>query len=504
MSDTTKARPRPGVNGTGAVISSGVPGLDDVLSDGLLAGQLYLVEGEAGSGKTTLGLQFLLEGVRHGEQTLFVTLSETASELHSAAASHDWSLEGVEIRELMPHEDALRHSEQYTMFHPSEVELADTLQTIIEDVERIRPSRAVVDSLSELRLMAGSPLRYRRQVLALKLFFRRLNCTTLFLDDHRADDADRQMHSLAHGILALEQRHPSYGAEQRRLRVMKYRARSYRGGYHDFVIERGGLRVFPRLTPSDHGAHTTLEPMASGLAELDAMLGGGVARGTSTLLTGAAGTGKSSLASQVVAAALQRGETAAMFLFDESIETLMARSEGLGIPLARYRQSGQLIVRLIDPAELTPGEFAHLVRNAVEAHRATVIVIDSLNGYLNAMPTERNLTVQLHELLAYLGQQNVATLLVGAHQGIIGGQLQGPVDASYLADTIILLRYFEWRGELRQAMSVVKKRAGWHDRSIREMRLSSDGIRLGPPLRDLSSVFTGVPTKAQVETDGGA
>lgn len=501
MSDLTNAL-SPELDDTTVVISSGVPGLDDVLNHGLLVGRLFLVQGEAGSGKTTIGLQFVLEGVRRGERTLYITLSETAAELHLAANSHGWSLDSVEIRELMPREDSLRQSEQYTMFHPSEVELAETLQTIVGDMERLRPTRAVVDSLSELRLMAGSPLRYRRQVLALKLFFARLGCTVLFLDDDGRDVGDRQMHSLAHGIIVLEQRHPSYGAERRRMRVMKYRGRRYRGGYHDFVIERGGVRVFPRLTPSDHAIRTTLEPLPTGVADLDAVLGGGLERGTSTLLSGAAGTGKSSLAAQVVASALARGDAAAMFLFDESVETLLARATGLSIPLTPHHESGRLVLRALDPAQLTPGEFTHLVRTAVEQHQASVVVIDSLNGYLNTMPSEQNLTVQLHELLAYLGQQNVVTLLVGAQRGIIGGHIQAPVDASYLADTIIALRYYEWRGELRQALSVVKKRVGRHDKSIREFRLGDSGIRLGPPLRDLRSVFTGMPTEVSSESSG--
>lgn len=494
--------PRYAVNGVASVVPTGVPGFDDVLQQGLLPGRMYLIEGAAGSGKTTLALQFVLEGVRNGERVLYVTLSETPAELRAVAASHGWSLDGIDFRELMPREEVLRQSEQYTMFHPSEVELAETLQIVVDEVERIRPARAVIDSLSELRLMAGGPLRYRRLILALKQFFGRLGCTVLFLDDRSGDVTDYQMHTLAHGIVVLEQRTPDYGAERRRLRVTKYRGHSYHGGNHDFVIRHGGLQVYPRLVAKEHVGRASLEPLPTGIAEFDTMLGGGLERGTSTLFVGATGTGKSSLASQVVNAALTRGESAAMFLFDESLETLFARADGLGIPLSPHIDKG-LDVRTVDPAEVSPGEFTHMVRHAVEERRAAVIVIDSLNGYLHAMPDEHNLTIQLHELLAYLRQQSVTTVLVGAYQGVIGGPMQTPVDASYLADAIVLLRYFEWQGELRQAMSVVKKRAGRHERTIRELYLGEGTIQFGPPLRQLRRVFTGTPTEGPIEEPSG-
>jgi circadian clock protein KaiC len=399
----------------------------------------------------------------------------------------------VTIRELIPREEALQADEQYTMFHPAEVELSDTLRRIVTDVDRLHPTRAVFDSLSELRLMAGGPLRYRRQIMALKHFLSARQCTVLFLDDRASEPADHQMYSIAHGIVRLEQAHPAYGPQRRRLRVIKFRGRQVRGGAHDFVIVRGGLQVFPRLVAAEHRRDTRLEPLGSGLATLDRLLGGGLQRGTSTLLLGASGTGKSTLATQFVVAALERGEPAAMFLFDESTATLLARTQSLGMELQPHLDGGQLILRPIDPGELAPGEFAHEVRQAVEEHGARVIVIDSLNGYLGAMPDERFLIIQLHELLMYLGQQGVATLLIAAQSGLLGAQLQSPIDASYLADSVILLRHFEDRAALRQAISVVKKRGGSHDRGIHEFWLGEGGVNIGAPLCELRGVLTGVP-----------
>jgi circadian clock protein KaiC len=463
------------------------------LRGGFTPGRLYLAEGVPGSGKTTLSMQFLIEGVRRGESVLYITLSETEEEMRQVADSHGWSLDGVKIRELIPTAASLRPDEQYTMYHPSEVELSDTTKTILADVERMQPTRLVFDSLSELRLLAGNPLRYRRQILALKQFFAGKNCTVLLLDDLTNVDRDLQVQSIAHGVIRLEQVNPEYGAERRRLMVVKYRGVRFRGGYHDYVIKRGGLEVFPRLIASEHRAPTETQRLASGVAELDKLLGGGIERGTSNLIVGAPGTGKSTLAAQFVTSAAEQGLESALFVFDESIGTLLTRTSGLGINLKKHIDSGRVTVQQIDPAELSPGEFAHAIRNAVEKRHATVVVIDSLNGYLNAMPEERFLATQLHELLSYLGQAGVATILIGAHQGLIGGSMVSPVDTSYLADAVILMRYFEAQGEVRQAISVVKKRGGAHERSIREFRMEDGQISVGPPLREFRGVLTGVP-----------
>ncbi|MBC7818099.1 MAG: AAA family ATPase [Planctomycetaceae bacterium] len=473
--------------------TTGIAELDEILGGGLTAHRLYLVEGVPGSGKTTLATQFLLEGARLGEPVLYVTLSETEEETRAVAASHGWTLDGITILELIPSEDSLKPDEQYTMFHPSEVELSQTTKKILADVERLKPVRVVFDSLSELRLLAGSPLRYRRQILALKQFFAGRRCTVLLLDDLTAVDRDLQVQSIAHGVVLLEQLNPEYGSERRRLRVVKYRGVAFRGGYHDYRIRKGGLEVFPRLVAGDSRQSGNMEKLASGLAAMDSLLGGGVERGTSTLIVGAAGTGKSSLTAQFVMAAAERAQHSAMFIFDESLNTLLNRCAGLGIDLKKHVDAGRVSIQPIDPAELSPGEFVAAIRTAVEKHKASIVVIDSLNGYLNAMPEDRNLMIQLHELLMYLGNMGVATLLVGAHQGLIGAQMVTPVDASYLADAVVLLRYFESRGEVRQAISVMKKRGSEHERTIREFRLKDGRIQVGEPLREFRGILTGVP-----------
>jgi circadian clock protein KaiC len=424
---------------------------------------------------------------------LYVTLSETEEELRSVAASHGWTLEGITIRELSPSESELEREEQHTMFRPSEVELAATTQRVLEDVEHLKPTRVVFDSLSELRLLAGSPLRYRRQILALKQYFANRQCTVLLLDDLTATDRDLQVQSIAHGVVHLEQLQPEYGSQRRRLRILKYRAVQFRGGFHDYSIERGGLNVFPRLIAAEHRQFATRARLKSAVAGIDSLLGGGIEEGTSTLFVGAAGTGKSTLAAQFASAAAARGQRAAMFLFDESPQTLLSRCDALQIELTRGVETGLVSLQQVDPAELTPGEFVYGIRRAVEAG-AKLVIIDSLNGYLNAMPEERFLTIQLHELLMYLGQQAVATILIGAHQGLIGAQMHTPVDASYLADAIVLLRYFEMKGEVRQAISVVKKRGGEHERTIREFRIGQSGVQVGAALREFRGVLTGVPT----------
>lgn len=472
--------------------ATGVAGLDDILAGGFTRNRLFLVEGVPGSGKTTLATQFLMEGAVGGETVLYVTLSETEEELHSVAASHGWTLDGITIRELSPSEADLEPDEQHTMFHPSEIELATTMGHVLKDVERLKPSRVVFDSLSELRLLAGSPLRYRRQILALKQFLANRQCTVLLLDDLTATNHDLQMRSIAHGVVLLEQTQPEYGSERRRLSVIKYRGVRFRGGYHDYAIAKGGIEVFPRLVAAEHRQPVGAEKLGSSVRALDELLGGGIEEGTSTLIVGAAGTGKSTLAAQFVTAGAVRGQKAAMFLFDESPHTLLSRCDALQIDLASFVAGGAVSVQQIDPAELSPGEFIHTIRRMVD-EGTKLIVIDSLNGYLNAMPEERFLTIQLHELLMFLGQRGVATILIGAHQGLVGAPMQTPVDASYLADTILLLRYFEVKGEVRQAISVVKKRGGHHERTIREFRLGREGIHVGDTLRDFRGILTGVP-----------
>lgn len=473
--------------------STGITGLDDILMGGLARARLYVIEGVPGAGKTTLAMQFLQEGARRGEPVLYITLSETTEELKAVATAHDWDLSGITVRELLPEEDTLSSDEQYTMFHPSEVELATTTKLILQDVDRLKPTRVVFDSLSELRLVAGNPLRYRRQILALKQFFSGRKCTVLLLDDMTATDHDLHVQSIAHGVVMLENLSPEYGAERRRLRVIKYRGSDFRGGFHDYLIHKGGLEVFPRLVAAEHRRVTKTGRLASNVPELDQLLGGGIEEGTSTLIIGGAGTGKSTIAAQICCAAASRGQKAVMFIFDESPNTLFSRCTGLGVEIERHNESGDVRIIQVDPAELSPGEFSHNIRRAVEEWGASIVVIDSLNGYLNAMPNEKFLTIQLHEMLMYMNQQGVATILIGAHQGVIASQMQTPIDASYLADAVVLLRYFESKGEVRQAISVVKKRGGAHERTIREFAMGADGIKVGETLRNFRGVLTGVP-----------
>jgi circadian clock protein KaiC len=475
-------------------MATGNEGLDKVLHGGFPANRLYLVEGDPGTGKTTLALQFLLEGAKRGEPVLYVTLSETREELVTVARSHGWSIDDINIYELIPPEESLKTETQYTIFQPSEVELGDTTRAVLEEVERIQPRRIVFDSLSEMRLLARDPLRYRRQILALKQFFSGRQCTVLLLDDRTSTDGDLQVQSIAHGVLMLEQQAVDYGEERRRLRVVKLRGSRYRGGFHDFNIETGGIDVYPRLVAADHSQAFSQESISSNVAALDELLGGGLDRGTSTLIMGPAGCGKSSLAAQFVACAARRSEPTAAFIFDEGINIHLARAAGLGTDMRADVEAGRIKVQQIDPAELSPGEFAHRVRRVVEHDGARVVVIDSLNGYLQAMPDERFLTAQMHELLTYLNQQGVVTLLVLAQHGFMGAQMGTPVDVSYLADTVILLRYFEAEGSVRRAISVIKKRTGFHEDTIRELRLSSKGIEVGKPLKEFHGVLTGVPT----------
>lgn len=488
-----------------SLVKTGIEGLDDILGGGFTPNRLYLIEGNPGSGKTTLALQFLLEGAARGERGLYVTLSETKEELNGVARSHGWSLDALAICELIPDEESLRPDAQPRMFHPAEVELGETTQQVLKEVERAQPTRIVFDSLSEMRLLAQNALRYRRQILALKQFFTGRQCTVLLLDDRTSEVTDLQLQSIAHGVVTLEHLAPEYGAERRRLRIVKLRGARFRGGYHDFKIERGGLAVFPRLIAAEHHQTFTPTPSSSGMSSLDALMGGGLDRGTSTLLMGPAGSGKSSIAIQYVTASAARGEAASVFTFDESLGTLLARSAGLGMDLQSHIESGRVHVKQVDPAELSPGEFADAVRQAVERNGARVVVIDSLNGYLQAMPEERFLIIQLHELLTYLGQQGVVTLLIVAQHGLLGNNMQSPVDASYLADAVVLLRYFESRGQLHRAVAVVKKRSGAHEATLREFRLSAQGLHVGEPLKEFQGILTGTPwLLTPAEPAGGA
>jgi circadian clock protein KaiC len=474
-------------------ISTGSAGLDDILAGGFDADRVYLLEGQPGTGKTTLALQFLLEGVRRNEHCLYVTLSESERELRAVAARHGWALTGVEIFELVPPEASLDPDQELTLFHPAEMELSETTQHILERVAEINPQRVVFDSLSEMRLLAQSPLRYRRQILALKNFFAGRRCTVLLLDDMSSHDQDRQLHSIANGVITLEQLALDYGAERRRLRVVKMRGMKYRGGYHDFTIQTGGLAIYPRLVAAEHHRAFLGEATSTGSAELDSLLGGGIERGTSLLLIGGAGVGKSSIALTYAMAAAAREEAVAVFAFDEGLGTVFARAAGLGMPLQAEVDAGRIRVRQIDPAEMSPGEFAHLVRCTVENDGVRVVIIDSLNGYMNAMPEERFLVLQMHELLSTLNQLGVVTILVLAQHGLMG-PMQTPLDISYLSDAVLMLRYFEAAGRIRRAMSVVKKRSGTHEDAIREFRLTAQGVKIGPPLTEFQGILTGVPT----------
>ncbi len=475
-------------------LSSGVSGLDEVLAGGLPAGHLYLVDGDPGTGKTTLGIQFLLEGVSQQQSVLYITLSESEKELRQVARSHGWDLTSIDIFELLPMEDSLKAEEQYTVLYPGEVELSATIKAILKRIEETQPRRIVFDSLSELRLLAREPLRFRRQLLALKQYFAGRECTVLLLDDHSGGADERDLQSIVHGVIRLENLARDYGARRRRLEIVKLRGVQVREGYHDYNIRTGGLEVYPRLVATEHSRNFAPGVIVSGLVELDALLGGGLNKGTSTLLMGPAGAGKSTIALRYAATAAERGDYAYFVTLDEGLPTLLERAEGLGIHVEPLLRSGRLQIEIINHAALSPGHFVSRVRAEVETNHASVIVIDSLNGLLAAMPGEEYLTIQLHELLAYLNNQGTTTILVMAQYGILGQGMVSPVDVSYLADTILLLRYFEATGEVRQAISVVKKRSGKHERTIRELQLGPDTVRVGRPLTEFQGVLTGVPT----------
>ena len=488
MTDTPGVVP---ADAGGGLALTGIAGLDAVLIGGLPRDRLYLVEGTPGTGKTTLALQFLLEGQRLGERGMYVTFSETAVELRASAATHGWSLDGLSIVELVP-EAGLGSEQEQTLLHPAEFELGETTGRILEQVEQERPERLVIDSLSELRLLAQTPLRYRRQVLALKHRFMSHHCTVLLLDDQTAEPRDLQLHSIAHGVVALELSSNRYGAERRSLNVVKMRGVRFRGGHHDYTIETGGLAVYPRLVVSEHRTGMSPIPVSTGIPELDALLGGGLVPSTNTLVMGPTGTGKTSTATRCALAALERGDRAAVFMFDEELSTFFTRSAGLGMDLRPHMDTGRLQVRQIRPSELSPGEFVHYVRRAVEIDGARVVLIDSLNGYLHAMPNEQYLILQMHELLSYLSQHGVVTLLILGQHGLVG-DVRSDVDLSYLSDTIILMRFFEAAGSVRRGLSVVKTRTSDHEPTIREFKLGSTGLAIGAVLYDFDGVLNGTP-----------
>jgi circadian clock protein KaiC len=480
------------------LVPFGVQGLDDILRGGLPEHCVYVLTGEPGSGKTTLAMQFLMEGARRGEPCLYVTLAESRREIEKVAKSHGWDLQGIEMCELIPSETNLGAGSQLTVFNPSEFELGETTEAMIAAVEKHRPRRIIIDSLSELRLVAQNALRYRRQILALKQYFSGRDCTVLLLDDESGNANDGHLESVAHGVIRLEQLANQYGAERRRLRTVKLRGVPFRGGYHDFAIRRGGLDVFPRLVAAEHHARFEEGDLPSGNEQLDALLCGGIPFGTSTLLLGPAGTGKSTIATLFAVSAAERGLRTAMYVFDENLGTFRTRSRKLGIAVEKHIASGLISVQQVDPAELSSGEFATLVRRAAEGtdavgRPATVVIVDSLNGYLNAMPEEKFLTAQLHELLSFLGQRGVVTFLSVTQSGMIG-TMSTPVDTTYLADNVLLFRYFEAQGHVRRALSVVKKRSGKHELTIRELTVGEKGLQIGAPLIEFQGVLSGVPS----------
>jgi circadian clock protein KaiC len=465
-----------------------------VIGGGLARNRLHLLEGSPGTGKTTIALQFLLAGARAGETGIYVTLAETEHELREGASAHGWVIgERIEVLELVPPESVLDPDQHQSLLYSSDLELGEAIQRIFDAIERVKPQRVVIDSLSEIRLLAQSSLRYRRQILALKHYFARNQSTVMLLDDLTSELTDRAVHSIAHSVIHLDHLAPIYGGERRRLRVVKCRGQSFRGGYHDFTIKSGGVELFPRLVAAEHRHDFTGQLLSSGIRELDSLLGGGITAGSSTLVIGPAGTGKSVLIFQCLAAAIRQGRRAALFAFDEELGLLFARAKGLGIDLEGMRDAGKLFVEQVDAAELSPGEFVHRVRTCVDRENILTIAIDSLNGYQAAMPEEQFLILHLHELLQYLNRQGAATFLTVAQHGMIGDMKQ-TIDVTYLADTVIMLRYFEAIGHVRRAISVIKKRTGSHEDTIREFRIDGEGMHVGPALEEFQGVLRGVPS----------
>ncbi|OCR22159.1 circadian clock protein KaiC [Pseudomonas syringae] len=473
--------------------ATGIVGLDDILSGGLSRRHVFLLEGEPGTGKTTVALQFLQAGALAGEVCLYITLSETDLELREGAMSHGWELgDNIVIFELTPPESLLNAENHQSLLYSSDLELGEATRQIFEVVERVKPTRVVIDSLSEIRLLAQSSLRYRRQILSIKHYFARFDATVLLLDDLTTEALDKTVHSVAHGVIRLEELNPNYGAERRRLRVVKYRGQKYRGGFHDFTIMADGIHVFPRLVAAEHRNQYKREVVSSGIAELDSLLGGGIDGGSSTLILGPAGTGKSLISMVFAAAAVARGERVGLFIFDEEMGLLFNRMNKLGIDLAALQETGNLLIEQVDAAELSPGEFAHRVRSCVDKKQIKTVVIDSINGYQAAMPEENALVLHMHELLLYLNRQGASTFMTVAQHGLVG-DMRAPVDITYLADTVILLRYFEAMGQVRRAVSIIKKRTGTHESTIREYRIGSAGLKIGAPLEAFQGVLRGVP-----------
>lgn len=475
----------------GPRLRTGIPSLDDILLGGLPKGRLYLVEGDPGTGKTTLATQFVLEGMRRGERCLYVTLSESKTELELGAQSHGWSLDGIPISEFIPEEASLNVEESYTVFHPDEVELVATIKKLLADIERVNPERLVIDSLTEFRLLAQDPIRYRRQLLALKRFFTGRDTTTLLLNDRMSEANDLQAHSIVHGVFHLENLRRSYGVNRRRMQIVKVRGMGYRQGYHDYTLSGEGLVIYPRMVAGEHEDELTRQPhLPSGLPALDALFGGGIERGSSTLILGPTGVGKSSIAIQYAVAAAARGERAVFYSFDESLRTLRTRTRGLGMPIDSATVRQHLRLEQIDPAELSPGEFVYRIRREVEERDAKVIVIDSLDGLRHSMPDERDLILQLHELLAFLGHKNVATFLVLTLHGLVGEISEG-IEVSYLADSVLLMNYFETGASVRRAISSLKNRSGPHEHTIRELRMGPEGIQIGEQLVGFQGILSG-------------
>lgn len=473
---------------------TGIEGLDNVLCGGLARNRLHLLEGSPGTGKTTIALQFLMAGAEAGEVGIYVSLAETEEELRDGAASHGWTLgPNIEVLELVPPESVLDPEQLQSLLYSSDLELGEATQRIFAAIERLQPKRVVIDSLSEIRLLAQSSLRYRRQILALKHYFARNQSTVMLLDDLTAETVDHAVHSIAHCVIHLDQLTPIYGGERRRLRIVKCRAQEFRNGYHDFTIAHGGVSVFPRLVAAEHRTGFTGDLVKSGVLALDDLLGGGLTAGSSTLVIGPAGIGKSLLVLQYIAASVSSGQRAALFVFDEELGLLLARAKQLGIDLAAMRDSGKLFIEQVDAAELSPGEFAHRVRACVDREGVRIVAIDSLNGYQAAMPEEQYVILHLHELLQYLNRCGAATLLTVAQHGMIGDMKQ-TIDVTYLADTVIMLRFFEATGRVRRAISCIKKRTGSHEDTIRELRITDKGIHLGHPLEEFQGVLRGVPT----------